>query len=898
MRRLAALELAASDVGASVMFTSADLADPTSVASILDDVFARVGAVDGVIHAAGRLLDRPIELLSHDDAMSVLGARTTAALALTAESARRSIGLVVLIGSTSAILAPAGQTSYVASNAVLGALAGQVGPTRVVTVDFGVWAGTGMSADILRRQRLGDGDETFDHPVFNRGRNRRDGGYELFGELAAEDWLVAEHRLADGTRVLSGSGHLALYLGALEAVGMDPFVLEDLTLLAPVAVADGATVALRLTIDPPGGAYRRVALDADGGTGREWLSSSEAIIKPRAEEQAADASLDPETFPPASALSKTTTTQVLARPSRRLRLGPRWSVDSALGSSDEVPTESARVVRARLRLAKPFRSESRPWLAHPALVDVATAVAVSLTPDRSEVLYLPVRYGAVSHKVRHLDEVLLEVQVVATDAGAIVQLHFSDPHGVGVLEVRDLELVALEGPLRVDGPLTPLIEHDQPSSLVDLADELGIRADDGPEALDRALARGLPHVILSSVALDLLSQLQTRRERAPKHDGAHGSLQTRLAGWWEEFLGIPVGPDDDFFEVGGHSLIAIRVLARVHREIGVRLPIAAFFDAPTVRTLSALIEAEGRLGEVPSFLQADVNRASLREATTSVANRPAAIVVPMRASGTKRPLFIVHGAGGNVMNLWGFARNLPKDRPVYAFQAVGADGVESPDESVEAMAARYVQALISIQPDGPCLIAGYSGGGIVALEISRQLAEVGRTTSLVVLIDTPLPGDWYLALLPQLVRATRTAFRDGPMAVAPWVRHKASRLAVHMHLRRPNARERAMTEVYTDVERIGLVNLELPFAEMVSRYVIRSYPTNALLVKAKVDLAVQTSTYGWDSYIEGRLDTITVTGSHQSMFMSEHVGELAAAVESYLVLSDAEALSSSADERC
>src|SRR5205814_9039562 len=136
------------------------------------------------------------------------GAKPRGAAALVDALSNRGVPLLVLIGSTSATLSPPGQATYAAANAMVDALAGKRGDLNVVTLDFGVWAETGMAFDALRRKHLGEGDIAFGHPILHSFRVRRDGSTECYGDLTSADWVVDEHRLRDGTPVLPGAAHV------------------------------------------------------------------------------------------------------------------------------------------------------------------------------------------------------------------------------------------------------------------------------------------------------------------------------------------------------------------------------------------------------------------------------------------------------------------------------------------------------------------------------------------------------------------------------------------------------------------------------------------------------------------------------------------------------------------
>lgn len=185
-----------------------------------------------------------------------------------------------------------------------------------------------------------------------------------------------------------------------------------------------------------------------------------------------------------------------------------------------------------------------------------------------------------------------------------------------------------------------------------------------------------------------------------------------VTGIWANALQIDmVGPDEDFFELGGHSLTAVQIMTKLESETGKRLPIAALFESPTVRQLSAFIDT----GNISSSWGS---------------------LVPVKPNGTKPPLYIVHGDALNVMIFNSLARNLDDEQPVFGLQARGLNGIEKPDESIEAMAAFYIEEITKHNAEGPYFLSGYSFGGIVAFEMAKQLESVGRKVKLVAMFDT------------------------------------------------------------------------------------------------------------------------------------------------------------------
>lgn len=192
-------------------------------------------------------------------------------------------------------------------------------------------------------------------------------------------------------------------------------------------------------------------------------------------------------------------------------------------------------------------------------------------------------------------------------------------------------------------------------------------------------------------------------------------LEQKLARIWSESLGIhPVGVQDNFFTLGGHSLLALRMMAQIQQQFGSHLPLATLFQNPTIERLATLLE----------------------QPTDEETWSP---LVKIQPKGSKSPFFCVPGAGGNVIYFYDLARYLDTDRPFYALQALGLDGKSKPQTKVEEMAAYYIEAIKTVQPQGPYLLGGHSFGGQVAFEIAQQLQKQGDKVDLVVILDSPAP---------------------------------------------------------------------------------------------------------------------------------------------------------------
>ncbi|TMJ27280.1 MAG: non-ribosomal peptide synthetase, partial [Alphaproteobacteria bacterium] len=200
---------------------------------------------------------------------------------------------------------------------------------------------------------------------------------------------------------------------------------------------------------------------------------------------------------------------------------------------------------------------------------------------------------------------------------------------------------------------------------------------------------------------------------APTSRGApRDPIERALVGLWQELLAVAQpGIDDNFFDLGGHSLLAFLLLARIKALWGQEITMAALFNAPTIRGLANLLRTEGQ---------------------TAFSH-----LVRLRP-GTGRPLFIVHGILGNVLQLAALARLLRTGRPIWALQARGVDARFGPHETIAEMADAYLAAIRTEQPEGPYALAGYSFGGLVAYDMAVRLRRQGEPVEFLALFESDL----------------------------------------------------------------------------------------------------------------------------------------------------------------
>ncbi|WP_367871986.1 amino acid adenylation domain-containing protein [Luteolibacter sp. Populi] len=343
-----------------------------------------------------------------------------------------------------------------------------------------------------------------------------------------------------------------------------------------------------------------------------------------------------------------------------------------------------------------------------------------------------------------------------------------------------------------------------------------------------------------------------------------GDTEQKLASLWSELLQVPeIGRDDDFFALGGHSLMALRLFSRINREFGRTLPLAALLNHPTVARLALLLCPE----------------------TAATAELPAGRghLVTLSEAGAGAPLFCLHGGDGGVLFYRALAERMPRDFPLHAIESLdlSSNGPIAP-ASVEETAAAYVRTLLAIHPGGPFRLAGYSFGGVVAHEMACILEEQGHRVDFLGLFDTHNPvapakryslGGRFNAFwqqqhdlpLPARLERLRERIAEG---IATNRRVKAEVAA---------ALGNGPAEAHSDLRRVQVreENWRAMQAYRPRRFEGRITLFKAMTASDKVEWP---DDYGWTDFAGHGLEIVPVPGRHLTLFDEENVGSLATAL--------------------
>lgn len=187
-------------------------------------------------------------------------------------------------------------------------------------------------------------------------------------------------------------------------------------------------------------------------------------------------------------------------------------------------------------------------------------------------------------------------------------------------------------------------------------------------------------------------------------------LESQLLAIWQEVLGANgMGRNDNFFNLGGNSLLGIRLLATIEKALGIRVPVTVLFQGQTVATMAQAISSN------------DADASSY--------------AIPIQARGSKPPLFFVPGVNGNVIGYENMAKGLGPDQPLYGLRSAGLEGDEKPLYAIPSIASTFVKHMKHVQPAGPYNLLGICMGGIVAFEIARQLHEANDEVGALIMVD-------------------------------------------------------------------------------------------------------------------------------------------------------------------
>ncbi|MFE7098408.1 non-ribosomal peptide synthetase, partial [Streptomyces erythrochromogenes] len=430
-----------------------------------------------------------------------------------------------------------------------------------------------------------------------------------------------------------------------------------------------------------------------------------------------------------------------------------------------------------------------------------------------------------------------------------------EPGEIEHVLTRHPRILAATVTVHDDGTTGPrLVAHVVPDGPLDRAELRAFAAESLPGHM-------LPAAFVALDALPLTTSGKVDRRALPApdfHNPATGRAprtpyEEQLCGLFGEVLGLPgpVSIDDGFFDLGGHSLLAMKLLGRIRTALGADLGMRALFEAPTVAALGR------RLARHPD----PAGPASTGSGDAPGADGALDVLLPLRAAGTRAPLFCVHPAAGISWVYSGLLRHLHPDRPVHGLQARGLRG-GSPS-SVTEIAEDYVRQIRAVQPDGPYHLLGWSFGAVVAQAMAVALQTAGQEVALLALLDG-LPAD---------------PARYAADATAPAGEADDTLAALLASLGHDPADGRGRTDL---TALLGEAAAVLPDVfeqntKLMAEHVPGRYRGDALFFGATLDKPADWP-YGdaWRPYVGGRIEQHRITCTHGAMTQPEPVARIAA----------------------
>lgn len=387
--------------------------------------------------------------------------------------------------------------------------------------------------------------------------------------------------------------------------------------------------------------------------------------------------------------------------------------------------------------------------------------------------------------------------------------------------------------------------------------------------------------------------------KVPEQTEPRNQIERQLAEIFQKVLGLEkVGIHDNFFALGGHSVLAAQIVSQLRETFACELPLWVLFKSSTIAELAQVIETPS----LPSEELANGDR--------GMGNAPASdpCLVPIKPNGSKQPFFWIHPMAGVIFPYYPVSYLLGSDQPVYGLESVGLKGEKQPFKRIEDMASYYINAMRSVQPEGPYFLGGWSLGAYVAYEMAVQLQQANQKVALLALLDTPssLIGSYkakdalklsaeLLRMIVQdvwpyvhdylsLVTAESSSLQTSQKKYhgKGLIKHVVSRLGNRSEIMRVAAQSPQLIagEQQPAVRRLAKVLLANTLA--IFRYQPKSYNGKVILLKTSDIAHEQDETWGWGELATEGAKVYSVPGNHMTLLRQPYVQAIAEILRKYL----------------
>jgi amino acid adenylation domain-containing protein len=342
-------------------------------------------------------------------------------------------------------------------------------------------------------------------------------------------------------------------------------------------------------------------------------------------------------------------------------------------------------------------------------------------------------------------------------------------------------------------------------------------------------------------------------------------LEQQLADIWAEVLKLAqIGIHDNFFEIGGHSLLVIKIVSQMERKMRQSIPVNQMFQTPTI--------------------------ASMAQTLTHRSIEPSSgCVVLLKPGRQDAPLFLVHAVGTSILFYQPLAQLLQSDRAIYVIQPALLHDPQLPIENLETLAQYYLQQIKQIQPQGPYYLGGASFGGCVVYEMAYQLEAAGEAVGRLILFDCSAPGGRQRRSGSSKYQAYWQTLREiGPRYIGTRIRHRLT------YERWKFERRRLKAQIHVHAMIGHPIGTELQaeiiyqrHAALLDDYTTKPYNGNLVVIWAegeKDGIDLVEPDLGWRKYVSGKIKTYPIPGGHMSIFEPPYVQALASCLDAILNL--------------
>lgn len=322
-----------------------------------------------------------------------------------------------------------------------------------------------------------------------------------------------------------------------------------------------------------------------------------------------------------------------------------------------------------------------------------------------------------------------------------------------------------------------------------------------------------------------------------------------IAEIWSDVLGlVNPSPDDDFFELGGHSLLAVKVMVEIERVTGKRLPLSTLFESSTISSLAKKTGGD------------DDNEEHSWD-----------VLVPIKPSGKKDPIYLVHGGGLHVLLFASMSKYIDDDQPVYGIQGLGMKRDMELLYSNEEIASKYLEEILQNNPDGPYCLAGYSMGGKIVFEIANQLQRMGKTVKFLGIIDTYATNEDENLRIKMSKKIIRQ-FRKIPFFISSFIKNPKDAWSYQMYMSKTRIKQLLSKNKEEETKHFNERELEIVNSYDIAYQKYRLKPSDLKIhlfrVNKRLYFLDDLKFLGWAKFAKKGVEVHEIPGDHRTFLYS------------------------------